>query len=338
VSETCSARPAALVAYAHEAGSIADALRRELAIFDADVPVPHPWWDVAFALADLASWTGEVGWAFAMAGGSADPSTRTTAIAVSRAAVDGWLANEQWQPTGQLGTGNPEDWALAAFGRNCKAYANGGYLGHSGFIVGPDGERYPLVAPWVQRGDERFQADDDRAAGAPSVLDLDGRDPGWTTVYERTGVERWRGDPGFWGRLATGIGSTAAGPPTGSAPDDVERVVIAPGLAPTFLDPGIAAPPIAPGPAQTNAPEEYSNQDAGNAAVVGVDFLAGVADADAGSYDAYDVVFQTNADGRTRALYRRVFVGFDDSGDPSTTSVWITGPERNDQVPITYAK
>jgi hypothetical protein len=333
----CSARPAALTAYAHEAAAIADALRRELSIFDADVPGSDPLWNVASMLADLASWTGEVGWAFAIAGGGPDAPEMRAAVSVPVAQVNGWLNNEQWTPTGKLGVGDPSAWALAAFGASCTAYANGGYAGKAGFIIGPDGKQYPLVAPWVQRGDERFQADDGLAPGAPSVLDLDGHDPGWTTVFERIGVERWRDDPGFWGRALTAAGSTAVGPPTGSAEQDVQRLVLAPGMAPTFIAVGAPAPPIPPGPAQTNAPVEYSNQDAANAAVVGVDFLAGAVNADAGSYDAYDVMFQTNTDGRTRALYRRVFVGYDDSGEPYTTSVWITGPERNDQVPITYA-
>ena len=74
-----------------------------------------------------------------------------------------------------------------------------------------------------------------------------------------------------------------------------------------------------------------------NLAPVVLDGLAGAAHADLGSYDAYDIVFQENSDGRIRALYQRVFVGFDASGEAELSSVYVTGPERNDQVPIEYA-
>jgi len=72
-------------------------------------------------------------------------------------------------------------------------------------------------------------------------------------------------------------------------------------------------------------------------APVVLDGLVGAARADLGSHDAYDIVLQENEDGRIRALYRRVFVGFDSSGDATLSSVYVTGPERNDQVRITYA-
>ena len=52
---------------------------------------------------------------------------------------------------------------------------------------------------------------------------------------------------------------------------------------------------------------------------------------------AYDVVLQQNEDGRVRALYKRVYVGFDDQGHPYTTSEWIYGPDDKDRVPINYA-
>ena len=47
--------------------------------------------------------------------------------------------------------------------------------------------------------------------------------------------------------------------------------------------------------------------------------------------------FQQNADGRVRALYKRVYVAFDDDGKPYAESVWVIGPENNDHVVINYA-
>src|SRR5207302_1211288 len=135
------------------------------------------------------------------------------------------------------GAGSPHDWLDAITGRACEAFTGAGYLG-TGFLAGPDGRRYPLVAPWVVRDGVTYQAD---AAGAPDrlgVLDLDGRDRGWTTVAELTGVERWRSQPGVLDRALIGIGSTAAGPPRGSDEADVRRVVLVP-----FGAPVLAAPP-----------------------------------------------------------------------------------------------
>ena len=74
-----------------------------------------------------------------------------------------------------------------------------------------------------------------------------------------------------------------------------------------------------------------------NALTIGTDFAAGVFMADQGSHAAYDVTFQQNADGRRRALYKRVYVGFDDEGKPYPESVWVTGAETNDHVLINYA-
>jgi hypothetical protein len=239
------------------------------------------------------------------------------------------------------------------FGARCVSWGDAGYQG-SGFIVGPDGRSYALVAPHVMRNGTVYNADDGLRPGAPSVLDLDGRDPGWTTVYEQIGVERWRDEPGIAGRILTGIGSTAAGPPIGSTSDDVDAVVLTPGRAPSLgrrISPAPGpepAPPVyvppAPAVPPPNAPDlayptGQTSVAAGamNIAPVVLDGLVGVARADLGSHDAYDIVLQENSDGRLRALYRRVFVGFDERGEPELSSVYVTGPERNDQVPITYA-
>ncbi len=239
------------------------------------------------------------------------------------------------------------------FGPRCVSFGDAGYEG-AGFIRGPDDRRYPLIAPHVMREGKTYNADDGVRPGEPSVLDLDGRDPGWTTIHEQIGVERWRDEPGAAGRILAGLGASAAGPPAGSTEDDVRAVVINPGRKPTLgksLAPSAArsaspplympsAPPVPP----PNKPDlEYplgqTSVAAGamNLAPVVVDGLVGAARADLGSYDAYDIVFQENRDGRIRALYQRVFVGFEASGEAQLSSVYVTGPERNDQVPIAYA-
>jgi hypothetical protein len=184
------------------------------------------------------------------------------------------------------------------------------------------------------------------------VLELDGRDPGWTTLWEKIGVERHRNDPSTWEKLWMGVGSTVGGRPSGSTESDVEKLVLMPGMAPYFgfvpdqptaeptpppyIEP--KAPDVAP-PRQPDTSYPGNNTPAARAsgATIVIEGLGGALMADLGSFDAYDVMFQQNAKGDVRALYKRVYVGFDDNGKPEATSVWVFGPENNDQVEIRYA-
>ncbi len=362
----CSARPDDLFTGANETEHIGAALRGCVAAFDRAIEYlvfrthglfaalrwSDPLWSVVAELDDLASWVAGVGAAFETAGGRGAAGRRDV-VSSDAAVIDAWLGRTSWQPTASFARRDAGAWAAAVFGPRCVSWGDAGYQG-AGFILGPDGRSYPLVAPHVTRGGHVYHADDDLVPGRPSVLDLDGRDPGWRTVYEQIGVERWRDEPGTMDRILTGIGSTAGGPPVGSTTADVGAVVLAPGRAPAISGrlspvpgpepaPPVYAPP-APAVPPPNAPDlEYPRGQASaaagvmNIAPVVLDGFVGVARADLGSHDAYDIVLQENADGRVRALYRRVFVGFDDAGEPELSSVYVTGPERNDQVAINYA-
>jgi hypothetical protein len=197
---------------------------------------------------------------------------------------------------------------------------------------------YPLVAPHVVRRGVRYDADDGVRPGAPSVIDLDGRDPGWTTIDELTGVEQWRPDPGILARVFMGIGATAGGRLDGSSEREVAQLVVTPGMAPYF---GTVPerPATEPAPPAYMSPYPAHNGSAGlaDSVALAIDGVGGAVNADRGSYAAYDIVFQQNADGRTRALYKRVYVGFDDRGVAQPESVWVTGPDANDHVLINYA-
>jgi len=359
----CSARPKDLIDYARETEDIVWQLRSELQHFDDDLAAyllvtsgffrmagqSDPLWRAAFELEDLAQWVGEVGWAFATAGGESDAST-SNVVQTDSAAVDHWLAPIDWKPARHLRASEPGDW-LRAVDPQCQEFGEGlGYRG-SGFVIGPDGRSYPLVAPYVTRGGEQYDADDGVEPGAPSVLELDGRDPGWTTIYESIGVERWRDAPDVGERILMGIGSTAAGPPNGSSKDDVEQLTLLPGRAPSFgAPPTRLSEPSSPAYIAPSAPEfappRYPDTmypggkpstAAGDAVGTVINGVGGAVLADLGSHAAYDVMFQQNADGRVRALYKRVYVGFDENGEPYADSVWVTGPETNDHVIINYA-
>ncbi|GEM_PF-5547181 len=359
----CSARPSDLYAAAAETAELASALRAALAALDGSAELVllsargfwsalawrDPLWSLVDAVDDLSLFVAAVGRAFERAG----DGTATHVVTTGAAAIDGWLQASAWLPADHLHAAREGEWGTAVFGTRCASWPDAGYLG-TGFVVGPDGRRYPLVAPWVTRGGVVYQADDGVLPGRPNVLDLDGRDPGWTTLYERTGIERWRAAPDLAERTLIGIGATAAGAPMGSTEADVQTVTIVPGRAPVLgASPGAGAPSAVSPPAYEPDRPEYPPPNApdvayprgqdslvANGAALAplfIDGLGGAVFADLGSHDAYDIAFQQNVDGRVRAVYRRVFVGTDAGGDPVLQSVYVTGPERNDQVAITYA-
>lgn len=360
----CSARPSDLIEYARETGDAVWQLRSALHDFDLAVETyelvtggifrlaryADALWESAFELEDMAGWVGHVGWAFAVAGAGGDATT-TTMVSASVSAVDHWLDPADWNPAKHLRTGAPGEW-LQMLDPRCRGFTDAGYRG-DGFVVGPDGRTYPLVAPYVVRDGVEYHADDGLAPGQRSVLDLDGRDPGWTTIDERIGVERWGTDaPDIVSRVATAVGATVAGRPNGSSRSDVEALTVTPGRAPVwgavpdrpstepapppYMQP--SAPPYSP-PAQPDTvyPDAAPRAGKANAISSGVDLAAGFFMADLGRHAAYDITFQQNASGQVRALYKRIYVGFDDDGAPCAESVWVTGPQNNDHVLINYA-
>jgi hypothetical protein len=366
-STTCSARPGDLLEYTRDTGDVIVQLRSELVALDVAVEeflfasgglvgwfkelcYHDPIWNAVVDLDEIASWVAHVAWAFAMAGGGGDINS-TDLVTTTTLAIAAKLEPLEWNPSRHLRGAQPGEW-LRAFNPLCRGYGPGvGYRG-SGFIEGPDGRLYPLVAPYVTRDGVEYHADDGLVPGQPSVLELDGRDPGWTTLWEDVGVERWREEPGFWQKVFIGVGSTVGGLPAGSTQSDVEQLVLMPGLEPYF---GVApeqpsTEPTPPPYMVPNAPEfapprqpdtMYPGNTAPVAGASGAAMLsqtvAGGLLSDLGSFDAYDVVFQQNAAGEVRALYKRVYVGFDDAGQPYADSVWVTGPENNDHVLINYA-
>jgi hypothetical protein len=364
---TCSARPGELLAYTRETGDVISQLRSELVALDVALEdflfasggligwlkerwYRDPIWTSVIDLDELASWVAHVGWAFATAGGGGGINS-TDLVTATTLAVAARLAPLEWNPAKHLRGAQQGDW-LRAVNPSCRGYQPGaGYRG-SGFIEGPDGRLYPLVAPFVTRDGVEYHANDRLVPGQPSVLQLDGSDPGWTTLWEDVGVERWREDPSVWERFWIGVGSTVGGRPVGSTQSDVEKLVLTPGAAPylgvvpdqpakeqtppPYIEP--TAPEFAP-PNQPDTMYPGNNAPAAGAsgAAMFIEGLGAGMMADLGSFDAYDVAFQQNAAGEVRALYKRVYVGFDDAGKPYADSVWVTGPENNDRVLITYA-
>jgi hypothetical protein len=112
---------------------------------------------------------------------------------------------EAWQPPVDWHAGNPDDWARAVQprgpGGKCFDPRQSHYAGN-GFVTGPDGRQYPLVVPKVRDGDHHYTGDGPTYRGTGSVQDLGGQDPGWTTVYDKSGVHRFGPAPNLFDKWA----------------------------------------------------------------------------------------------------------------------------------------
>jgi hypothetical protein len=60
-----------------------------------------------------------------------------------------------------------------------------------GILTGPDGRRYPLVVPWLDRDGRRTTTDGPDTAEQGRTGSLGGADPGWRAVGLRVGVEEF---------------------------------------------------------------------------------------------------------------------------------------------------
>ena len=153
--------------------------------------------------------------------------------------------------------------------------------------------------------------------------------------------------------MATAIGATVAGRPNGSSRGDVEALIVTPGKAPVwssvaerpatdpapppYMRPGEPpySPPGQPGTVYPDAAPQAGKANADPSS--GIDLVAGFVMADLGRHAAYDITFQQNAQAKCGRSTERMYVGFDDEGDPYVDSVWVIGPENNDHVLINYA-
>lgn len=347
MSEPVSARPELLRRYPSETGDLLGRLRARAAVLrDAlervrrgclEPPIPMaPLGDelagAVMLLEDLHAFVARVADAFAAAGtAGADGVIRTSDDRIAVGPVE-------WTPIGQVYEDTYQRWYDAVWRGKDRCNSSFGYLGHNGFIIGPDGRRYPLVAPFVERDGVRYQADGTNHVG-PSVLDLAGNDPGWRTVEVRSGVERHREEPSVFERVMVGVGTGVAGYEPRSRLGDVQRVTLRPGEEPTFQEQPVARPGGPDPIALDNTPVPGVAPNLVLLAPAAGDLVVGALSADEGAHDAYQVVFQENDDGRVRALYTRVDVTPPDAKRPwwELTGSYVTGDDINaDRTIIRY--
>lgn len=105
-----------------------------------------------------------------------------------------------WSPYANLQPGTLGAWDQAVGFTGIDTASGPTYFyGGGGFIIGPDGRRYPLVDPTVNLNGKSYKGDAPFSSG--DINDLDGRDPGWQTLYSLNGVDSFGPPPSGWDRF-----------------------------------------------------------------------------------------------------------------------------------------
>jgi hypothetical protein len=254
---------------------------------------------------------------------------------------------------GSVVPGDPSAWIHAVAPPGCEWFTpDRGYWG-GGFVVGPDGRRYPIVIPHLEVDGHVYTGGagsgiagwiDDGSACIPlgSVAELGGADPGWTMVAYRSGVERIVGAPSGSDRFLAAVAGTTGLVHPLPGNELLPGIVMAPERPPAFSADVDALPvveqpvfdtplPLVPvtlfvnGRVQQVRADElaFAPRDVRRAAArLGVTPPGGSGTLVAGAVDlavpvaqgvalaanldnqhlrAYQVIFEENADGRTRA-------------------------------------
>ncbi len=262
-------------------------------------------------------------------------------------AVDkGMQATADYNPFASLTAGTPGEWARMV---RDMCYAGGaGYLG-GGFIVGPDGRRYPLVIPQVKDGGKLYQADD---GGGGDVATLDGADPGWfnTGIYTGRGQlfpARTTGPAiaAFVNHLFGGNASVG----NASSPGDYNGLVIGDGRPSWYAHgspqlnaaakPGLAKaddPLFGPLPGRSAGPSLTRGAGAANLALLPANAVLGAASAaeqaKANHYGAYQLRLERNLDGRVRARLTMYAMANDDDGSRVIAPIGVGVGDHGAQI------
>lgn len=341
-SAVVSARPELLFRFANEASTRTRGL--EAAITTADAAVSA--WNAApcdpeFAvhvrppndeLVTLAGqWTladnfvADVATAFIRA----DASGGAVRIAPQSAVDQKMSVPPNYNPFGSLQRNDPALWNTLV-GAMC--YRNGGRYEGGGFLIGPDGQRYPLVIPGVPGANGLIYNADDGGTG--DIATLDGADPGWYTVgtYQGTG-ELY---PTHSGGIALsafllGLFGGSAGPADLHAgPGDYQGLTLGPGR-PRWYAHGAGSGQPGYGASGVESPKGMQpSLGPGSAALTGVQLPlnGGLTAADQveqarnRGYGAYRLVLERNVDGRMRAQLTQ----YEILKDPENTQARVIVP------------
>jgi hypothetical protein len=181
-----------------------------------------------------------------------------------------------------------------------------GYFG-GGTIAGPGGAQWPIVMPYFQQGEHVYMADDGQARTDGGIEQLDGHDPGWSTIAEYRGQNQY-GSISSGTKLATGF-LIATGQDLETTQTDSSAVVIGPDGTPYAGNDVHEVPEAPPDKAywdvtsKTMFPGE-ADKFVGPAAlaVQAGQAVQAVHNEDSHASRQWYVAYQVNDDGRTRAI------------------------------------
>lgn len=203
----------------------------------------------------------------------------------------------------------------------CVPFTGGSYVG-GGYVIDPNGDRWPIVVSRVVTDDGDVYTADELpvSPGEPSVATLGRSDPGWSVVGYATGIERFQEVPSVVDTILGALGGTTG--QVGPLPPNSGLAHIA---MPPNGPPHLVAEPLTPGP--VTAPPTAGTSDPGDSspaalveggAAVAVTVAQGVVMAaamDNQTQRAYRAVFEENADGRRRVRIETFTLAHDGEGD-----------------------
>ena len=195
-----------------------------------------------------------------------------------------------------------------------------GYFG-GGTVMGPDGKPWPIVTPYYSDGQHVYFTDGGATRDDGGINQLDGRDPGWHTVTSYTGVNQF-------GHIGTSTKVIVAGEVLGGQeletnPTDPGAVSIGPDGKPELGDTHdnrFEAPADKPywDVDQPKEGEEYGPGEqikAGASATIQTgQAIQAVHDVDSHGQREWQVQYQVNDDGRTRAIVNTYTSGPNEDG------------------------
>jgi hypothetical protein len=218
---------------------------------------------------------------------------------------------------------------------NCAGYYRGG-----GYVTGPDGQDYPIVIPWSVDDDGTVHtAEYGVPPTEPSAANLNGADAGWEIVGYECGVERFLEAPDLGDQFAVWLGSLAGVQPRPLPPNSGLAGVLMSPFGPPVLTaaPPAAAPALPPGGSGNVDPANNSNGSVVGAATGliarGVGGVNVAVNLDNQSERAYQVIFEHNADGRTRARIQTFTLVYDER--TGETLIWPEHVYVNDDGELT---
>jgi hypothetical protein len=244
-----------------------------------------------------------------------------------------------FNPYSTVQSGDLPDWAdqfnathvwSCTIGGDDKHY---GYFG-GGTIQGPGGAQWPIVMPYYQDGKNIYMADDGATPPNGGINELDGQDPGWSTVATYSGLGQF-GTISGWTKAAAAF-LVGSGQELESNPTDPGAVTVNNDGVP-FAGHDVAEPSMGPADkpwwdvdSDTMMPKPMENLPPGSiqpnleyneAALGGASLLvqAGQAVTTVQNIDSHAsrqwyVAYQVNSDGRTRAVVHTYSAGPTEDG------------------------